>query len=134
MKKAIIAAIAGLLATPAMAIVTYECTFDGLNRNQGFISQTVVVAHEPGSDTAKVNDGVIMSVVGKPINGKVTADNDKRLSVNWKVDLKTTMNEHIRATYRLTILRSDLAANISVQPGAYDNNFAAQGLCRKING
>lgn len=123
-----------LFAVPAAARDIFECNFPEVGNNMGYLPLVVVIAREPGSDTALVVDPIIQSEKGGPIEVKISAENDAKLSLSWSIMLKSLTNDYIKMAYRVSIQKSSLSASLSGRPQGFSNNFTAQGTCKRTKG
>jgi len=125
-------ALAGGLATTASA-TTYTCKMQDQS-NSGWISPTIVVAHDEQSGEVVVNDILIKNINGRPLAGEVAIDNAKRTTFKWVI--KGYTNTHganrqyaTELTYRITIQKSSRQATITMKPAGYGNMFRGKGAC-----
>jgi hypothetical protein len=127
------ALIAAMLAGAAEA-KRFDCRFaSGAARMGGWISDIVVLDHEPGADTALVNDAVINAFVGVPIEAKVVANTRARTTYAWEVPTEASSGASAQRAvmlYRLSYYKDGRPATITAQPRGYDNSFNADGNCR----
>ena len=134
MRFGFLAALLSLSLFPAQVALAavYDCALEQLGANMGWVPPNVVVAHDEAAGSAKVNDGIILAVVGQPIDAKVETDNAKRTTLSWNVLTKDDSQQGVRMMYRLTIVKAGLSARIKVLPGGYGNNFDAGGACKRV--
>lgn len=78
-----------------------------------------------------VRDGVIDHGIGKPVAAEVLTDNAKRTTYGWTLEgLKDARGQHLpKARYRLTVMKADGAALMSMLPRGYDNSWQGSGRC-----
>lgn len=135
MKMRILAGIAlAWLAFPLLAQETYECRIEDLGVNNGWLPEVVVAKVAPDRATATVSDPIILHYVGSPTTAKTDVDNDKRMTLVWRLKAKSTSNNYATLVYRLTIIKNDLRAVLSMLPLGYDDRLSAQGICKKLRG
>lgn len=118
-------------ALPALARpVTYECRLD-VSRADNWVPEQVVIQHEPGSDTALVNDPLIHHFMKKPVEAKVTTDNDKRITFEWKLKMIKNKAGQVapQFIYRATLQKADKSIRIKAIPAGYPNFFESGGTC-----
>ncbi|MEQ9694103.1 hypothetical protein [Shimia sp. SDUM112013] len=137
----------GKIATLAAALAltgsfasaqTLNCSFPN-QRVDGWIRGQVIIKML-GDGNATVFDSLINQVHGGPIPATITTDNDKRISLKWR--LKQVELRHSFAPkmdYRMTVLKDTGAANINATApifSSYTNadraggNFGARGSCK----
>lgn len=122
------------LAFPVLAQETYECRIKDLAVNNGWLPDVVVAKVAPDRATATVSDPIILNYVGSPTTAKVGTDNDKRITLVWRLKAKSTSNDYATLEYRLTIIKGDLRAVMSLLPLGYDDRPSAEGSCKKLKG
>ena len=139
MKRAIAAAIFATALLPAAQAMAdnWACSFPG-QRVDAWIRGQMFVSGAGQEFT--VFDSLINEAHGGPIPAKVTANNDKRLTVKWT--LKRIEQRHgfaPRIDYTLTYLKESGRANITaISPTLEDynnsdragGNFGASGSCK----
>jgi hypothetical protein len=121
-------------AAPALAQEVFECTFPAVANNMNYLPEIVVIARAAGSDVATVVDPMIQHFVGGPIDVKIAAENDAKLSVSWQLMQKSIGNDYVNIAYRVSIQKSSLRASLSGKPMNFSNNFTAQGKCKHQKG
>ncbi len=125
---------AGLLAltvTPVFAAPTvYNCALDVANTQQWVASQ-IVIAHDAATGTVLVNDGIIDHFFGKPVEGKVSVDNAKRITFTWDLPQIKNKAQQVapRFAYRATYIKATGAVSVIAKPLNYSNDFSARGSC-----
>jgi hypothetical protein len=129
-----IAAVFGLIvlsSTPALAAPTiYNCALD-VAQTQGWVASQIVIAHDVAAGTVVVNDGIIDHFVGKPVAGKVSVENAKRITFNWELpQVKNSANQVApRFVYRATFIKATGLVSVVAKPLNYGNDFSARGTC-----
>jgi len=120
----------GLGLTGAVSAQSYNCQF---SRAGGMLPPQVRITMT-GDQTAQVLDGLIQQVYGGPIEGRVTSNSAKRLTVKWEVQLNK------RIFYTVSIYKPGLNAdfklnnpsNFEFQINEYGPEFAgSKGQCRQ---
>lgn len=96
-----------------------------------WLPEQVAILHEPGADSATVNDPIIQYFAKGPIKAKVTADSAKRLSLSWDVTVVSRTGNRAKMSYSLTIQKADLHASMTARPAGYDNKFSSGGNCKR---
>ena len=137
MRIAIVSAAIALLSATSALAQDWACSFPG-QRVDAWIRGQIFVSGEGQEFT--VFDSLVNEAHGGPIPAKVTANNDKRLTVKWT--LKRIEQRHgfaPRIDYTLTYLKDTGRANITaISPTLEDynnsdragGNFAAKGSCK----
>jgi hypothetical protein len=137
MMRNILAPLAGLLLTasalPSMA-ETYDCSVDeAQSGNNKGIPPRIIVTHK--NDKATVIDGLIQTIVGKPIPAKIDVNNKKRITFVWTMSqVKGETNNgsgkrNGNLVYRLTYQKGTGKTTVSMTPVGYQNTFRAKGGC-----
>ena len=122
------------VTTGASARTIYDCSFEELAINMGWVPTRVIVSYEPGSEEAEVNDGFIQHYVGGPITVKVSKDTDGILSLNWKLTPESNYGDEVQVRYDFTVYKADNRAKVRATPLGYDNNWSTRGTCKVSNG
>jgi hypothetical protein len=130
----ILVAMVASLTTPALARDVLECKFPIVANNMGCLPDVVVMARETGADQVTIVDAYIQSEKGGPIEVKIAAESDAKLSVSWPLMLQSRTNEYVKMQYRISIQKSSLAASLTGRPQGFSNNFTAQGKCKRVKG
>ena len=105
----------------------YDCKFK-VKRGQWLVEQVVVgIGHKSG--LAMVYDGMIHKEHGKPIEAKITRDEDKRMVLKWAVFLKVGTNPTVKVNMLLTYHKSNKKAGIKSNLSGYENFDTARGAC-----
>lgn len=118
-------------ALPALARpVTYQCRLE-VAQADGWVPDQVVILHEPGAKTALVNDPLIRHFLKEPVEAKVTTDNDKRITFEWKLKMIKNRAGQVapQFIYRATVQKADRSIRIKAIPAGYPNFFEAGGTC-----
>lgn len=118
-------------ALPALARpVTYQCRLE-VSKADGWVPDQVVIQHEPGTKTALVNDPLIRHFVKQPVEAKVTTDNDKRITFEWKLKMIKNRAGQVapQFIYRATLMKADKSIRIKAIPAGYPNFFESGGTC-----
>ncbi|WP_298907134.1 hypothetical protein [uncultured Aliiroseovarius sp.] len=135
--KNLVAPLFGLMlaasAFPAFA-ETYDCSVDeAQSGNNKGIPPHIIVTHKDGKAT--VIDGLIQTIVGKPIPAKIAVNNSKRITFSWtmsQVKGETGNGGPKRngnLVYRLTYQKGSGKTTVSMKPVGYANTFRAKGGC-----
>ncbi len=122
------------LGSVAAEAAVFECKLEQLGANMGWVPPVVALTHPEGEQTAQVSDGIILAIVGKPVEAKVETDNAKRTTYSWVVMGRDSEAQNAKMIYRLTVMKADLSARMKMIPAGYANNFDAGGQCRKVKG
>lgn len=118
------------LTTAAAAQTIYDCSFEELANNMGWVPTRVILSHEPGAAEAEVNDGFIQEYNGGPMTVKVTKETDGILSLSWKLTPESIRGNEVQVRYDFTIYKVDNRAKIRATPLGYDNNWSSHGSCK----
>lgn len=132
---AAVLAMSTLVPLSAQATV-YVCELAETGANDGgWIPPETVVEFDPNSDKAMVFDGLIKEIYGKPIEAKISVNNNKRYTFSWNVrNVPITTTEHKQMlvknmVYRLTVTKGTLQATETMKPIRFTNTFRAKGKC-----
>ena len=125
-------ALSALTAAPALATEALECRFEQKAVNGSWVPEVVVVAWETGSDQVMVYDPLIEQFVGEPMPARIDTDNARRTTWSWEVKVKSGTNQNARMKFRLTMMKADRSAQISVTPQGYADNFQSSGSCKPV--
>jgi len=125
----------GCLAFPTAALAkegdTFLCTIKAGGVVEEFFPE--VVGIKVGSDTTEtlVIDPIINYYYGDPIQAKLIADNDARLSLRWVVKFTAESGRTvISLRYDLMILKKDMSARMRTLNSVGDSReFTAPGTC-----
>lgn len=122
------AAIAFVLmaSVSAASAKTYDCTIKTAKQNLGWIAERIILSHDE-SGKILVNDGLIQHYVKQPVDAVVTDDSAARIVYSWKV--KIANQQPVTMMYRMSIMKADNVAMVTVRPLNYDNTFEARGTC-----
>jgi hypothetical protein len=127
--------LAAALAAGAAEAQRYDCRFaSGQARTGGWISQVLVLDHKAGAASALVNDAIINTFVGVPVQAQVVAETRARTTFAWDVQTATRGSAGAQRAvmrYRLTLYKDGRPATITAQPRGYDNAFSGEGRCRR---
>lgn len=82
-----LAALLGLAPlSPAFAQTTqYECKFDQVRRDNGWVPDVVFIKVDDTNATIEVFDPIIDYFIGKPVPAKLTGDTKARKTFSWEV-------------------------------------------------
>lgn len=116
----------------AHAAGTFECQFDQIADNMGWVPPVIAVTHSEGRSSASVSDGIILAYIGAPVDAKVATDNAKRTTYVWEIKTQDGSGQNGKLLYRMTLMKADLSARIKVIPQGYGNNFDAGGSCKPL--
>lgn len=132
---AAILAMSTLVPLSAQATV-YVCEVAATKASDAsWIPPQTVVEFDPATNKAKVFDGLIKDIYGKPIAANISVNNNKRYTFTWNVrNVSATSTESKRLlvknmAYRLTITKGTLQATETMKPIGYGNTFRAKGKC-----
>ena len=85
----------------------------------------------PNAGRIEVFDPVLQTLVRRPIQAQITADNGKSRSYGWALaGVKNAAGQRTeRLDYRLTVNRSDGRARMTAVAQGYDNTMTGSGTC-----
>ena len=85
----------------------------------------------PHSGRIEVFDPILQNLVGRPVAAQVTADDGASLSYGWALSgVRNGSGQYAaRLDYRLTVSKSDGAAQVTAVAEGYDNIMHGQGRC-----
>lgn len=94
--------------------------------------QIVLVVDKAGK--ILVNDAVIEHVMGRPVEAVVMTDNTKRITYGWTVKgARDRSAQYAQALdYRLTVMKADQKARLSMLPRGYSNTVQGIGTCQRL--
>ncbi|CUH80023.1 hypothetical protein [Tropicibacter naphthalenivorans] len=120
-----------LAAMPVFAeTLGYNCIMSGA-RELEWISPTIFIAHDTDTGKVIVSDPAILGFNnGQPLDGTVTKDNAKRLSVKWNLEMRSATNQRVIMRYRATVTKADHRVTVVAQPQGYGNMFNKGGTCQ----
>ena len=132
---AAVLAMSTLVPLSAQATV-YECKLAASGASDaGWIPPETIVEFDPNTSKAKVYDGLIDEIYGKPIEAKIAVNNNKRYTFTWNVrnvPITTTESRQMlvkNMVYRLTVTKGTLLATETMKPIRFTNTFRAKGKC-----
>ncbi|MDZ4312159.1 MAG: hypothetical protein U1A24_16545 [Cypionkella sp.] len=122
-------AIALALATGAASAkpVIYNCK-PVIGRSDSVIQPEYVISYDKASGEVLVNDPIIMSTVGKPIQGKLQSESDVRAVFDWRLKSLKGPTNTTSWQYRARVFK-DGRLSMTVTPVGYDNHFSSEGRC-----
>lgn len=96
----------------------------------GFLMLTRQTAG-PHSGRIEVFDPILQNLVGRPVAAQVTADDGASRSYGWALSgVRNGSGQYAaRLDYRLTVSKSDGAAQVTAVAEGYDNIMHGQGRC-----
>lgn len=106
----------------------YECTMANLTPALGWITETYVILYDEAGGTAKVEDAITQTYVGKPVDAKVTGKTEKKVAFVWSVKTTDSEGQHTSMQYRAAVY-ADGKITVTAKPGSYRNMFEARGTC-----
>lgn len=129
-----VALAAFLSGLPGAALAqVYSCKPDDPRSAGNWIAPEIVISHEEGDSKAIVNDAIIDSFVGQPVEAKIDTDNARRTTYSWRVKTKAG-TQTATMIYRVTVQKADLTASFIAVPQGYSNTFQVQGRCKRVKG
>lgn len=110
--------------------VLYKCDFVQMtSRGGGWIPSQLYLVYNPGTGNAEVIDSVIKHFVGKPIPVRLTQETKARIGFAWTLTIKDSSNQQAPMEYRFTYFKNGQPAQMTAQPGGYDNSWSGSGKC-----
>lgn len=126
------ALVLGLALLPATARAElFDCTIKDASSSQGYISPSIVILHEADSGKVRVEDAIIHSAVGDPVEAKIASETAKKLTISWIIPLKDTHGQQMKMLYRAIVTKATGAISVSATPQGYANSFRGKGQCTK---
>lgn len=126
-----------LMATPLQAaVLVYQCQID-TRSGKGWIPEVVIVAHDPAAKTVLVSDPIIFEFNDrKPLEAKVTVQNDRRLSFTWRFErFRAPTGQFVSSfVYRGTYVKARNRMVVSAKPLGYVDNLRGEGPCQVSQG
>jgi hypothetical protein len=91
----------------------------------------MAIAHNTETGAVSVSDGLILAVVGKPIEGKVSSDNAARIVFTWELkNVRNAGGQLANLGFRGTYFKKDGAFMLTMKPLGYDNSIDDRGICK----
>ena len=121
--------VAGFAGEVAAKPAIYTCNIPG-ERQSSLIQPQVILSYDDQTKQVFVSDAVILSMLGKPLAGKMISDNALRVVFGWT--LKNVVNaEGKTATlqFKGSYFKADSKFLISLMPLGYSNSFQNRGSC-----
>lgn len=106
----------------------YECTFDG--RDNGWIPRQLVLTDNEATGKILVNDPIINTYVGTPIEAALNKRTKARVTYSWTIRTKSKSGQYADMRYTFSYFSNGLPAKIAARPGGYDNSFTGDGSCK----
>jgi len=131
MKKLLMAImLAGLAVPTAVSAETYICKIKPRTKGN-WIPETLAIDFDPQTGDVIVNDEYIMHYHGKPVAGKVVANNSKRITFTWILpSVKNSQGQTaLRFNFRASYLKNSRKMIVTSNPSGYSNNFRGDGTC-----
>ena len=132
--KTCLAVIAGLGFAGELAAkpVIFTCA-NSSNRQNSVIQGQIIISYDETTAQVFVSDGMILDVVGEPLQGKLNSDNATRTVFSWTVkNVVNASGASATLKFKGTYFKADGAFLLSMQPLGYDNSFQYRGVC-KVN-
>ncbi|WP_227269766.1 hypothetical protein [Roseobacter weihaiensis] len=110
--------------------VLYDCDMTEKRQGVGWISDKIGIVI---TNTAKVvvSDAVILQFYQRPLEGRLSRNNDRKLVVRWR--LKNIVNGANQTTtafdYTATITKATNRITVYANPDGYPNRFSGRGTC-----
>lgn len=107
--------------------VVYDCK-PVKGRSDSVMQPEYVISYDKATGAVLVNDPLIMSMIGKPIEGKLQSESSVRSIFDWKLKTVKGTSESASWEYRARVF-SDGRLSLTVTPVGYDNHFSSEGRC-----
>ena len=118
-----------LSATAAFAKpVIYDCRPEK-GRSNSVMQPEYVISYDKASGEVLINDPIIMSTVGKPIQGKLQSESDARMVFDWRLKSLKGPTDTTSWQFRARVFKADGRLSLSMTPVGYDNQFSSEGHC-----
>ena len=120
----------GCLSASVVQAATYSCAVRD-TENSGWIAEPIYIQHDESTGEVVVIDPVIYYYNDKEgLLGKVSVDNEKRITFSWKLEGVSVRDQHAVAfSYRATVQKSDGRLTVYTKPLGYNNDFKGRGTC-----
>ena len=116
---------------PALASgYIYDCDIPSKRDRPGWIPEKInVVVQDNGS--VIVVDPVILTFHEKPMPARVQRNDDRRLSIYWRLDNTVSASNEVATTFSYTakINKQKNTITVNATPEGYSNRFHGRGKC-----
>ncbi|PHQ95296.1 MAG: hypothetical protein COB39_13120 [Marinosulfonomonas sp.] len=132
MKKVILATLfAGVFVSTTATAETYICEITRVAKG-AWIPRSLAISHDEKTGRVLVNDDLIIRYKSKPIEGAVSAENDKRITFTWILpSIRNSGGQStLRFNFRASYLKRTGKVVVTSQPAGYPNTFTGRGQCK----
>lgn len=121
------------LAQKAAHLIVYKCSYHNPPPHSAIVGPLFLEMNQKSGEV-RVFDPVIKHQVGKPLEARVLANNDRRLTVRWIIhEAKGTLNgkpwRFPGLSYEMSILKPGNNLVLVTRSHAADNSYSARGQC-----
>lgn len=109
--------------------VVYDCVTTAGAAGGGYIQPQIVLSHDTATGQVMVYDAIVQQLNGKPLAARIVEENDKRLTVAWRMLIKDVTGNPTQMDYRAVYLKGPKSFLVSARPSGYDNLFEGRGTC-----
>ncbi len=132
--KHVVCALAVLAGTAAAAPGlarerVYDCTAS-FNTTNGFIAPRIVFFVDAEKGSARVLDGIVQSINGGPMAGRLSKRSEKVHRIEWRVENMPTQAGALDVTYRVNLNHAAQTYTMDARVAGYDNDARGQGRCK----
>ncbi len=134
MKRILTAAIALMSLSSFASAAEFSCGMAKAGTG-GWIRPVIQVKIDPSTNEAWVRDDLTNRSVQGWYDAKLKVNNDKRYTVTWTYKDLTKDKKNQSAPsldYRLTIVKSTLKANATMDPRGFNNRWTGRGKCKQV--
>lgn len=118
-----------MLGGAPLSAQAYRCTVKETGGSTGWIAPEMIFGIDQGGGV-QVNDGIIQTVNGGPMDAKVSSDNETRIVFTWSLDMTNADVQSTRMAYRATFDRATQKIRVAAKPAGYANDFEGRGTCQ----
>ena len=120
-----------LIGTVAAANEIYECKFTK-GGAENWLGSVLAVKIDASSNTAHVVHGMSIQKQKGWFPAKIISNDDKRTKVSWEIPrIKDRKGQGANLSYRVSVLKSQNRATVSMYPEGYENTYSSNGSCVK---
>jgi hypothetical protein len=125
-----VVAVFGFAGTLAAKPMIFTCA-NSSNRQTSVIQGQIIISYDEASEEVFVSDGMILSVVGKPLAGKLNSDNALRTVFSWTVkNVVNSEGDSATLKFKGTYFKTNGEFLLLMQPLGFDNSFQDRGRCK----
>ena len=128
--------IAALLALASNACADvgdiYDCKFN-VSRHE-YLAEQVIFGVVEKDKKVTVYDAIIHYTNGEPVNAEILRDDEKRFTIRWLLEAPDANGRVAKLSFRLTYLKQNKKATMSMIVRGFDNRYNTQGKCSVAKG